>query len=267
MNYVPLSALDLAIAATLVLINGGISFAYSLRIERTLVIASVRMIVQLTLVALALRFIFAQTSPLWSLGFSVIVATGAILEIVMRQRYRFKAWLPLLATASPAFLSGLATTLLALAVIGPTPWYAPRYLLPILGLLTGNTLSGVSLVLDTLTTAAERERGAIEARLALGATRHTAFEDILRRALRTALMPVFNAMAAAGIVSLPGMMTGQVLAGIDPLEAAKYQVLIMFLISGATAIAVLAGAFATIHFITDDRHRLRLDHLVRAEKD
>lgn len=265
-SYVPLSYVDLAIAALIVAANGAISLAYSLKLEKSLAIAAVRMIVQLSAVAMVLRFIFEQVSPLWSLAFAAVMAGGALLEIITRQHYRFKTWLPMLLTASPAFLAGLATTLIALAVIGPSPWYAPRFMLPILGMLVGNTLSGVSLVLDTLTSAAQRERPAIEARLALGASRHQAFQDILRRALRTGMMPVLNAMAAAGIVSLPGMMTGQILAGIDPIEAAKYQILIMFLIAGATAIAVLGAGIGAVHYMTDDRHRLRLDYLVTAKE-
>ncbi|MEZ5899908.1 MAG: iron export ABC transporter permease subunit FetB [Hyphomicrobium sp.] len=264
-SYVPLSFSDLAIATTLVVLNGAISFAYRLKLEKSLAIAAVRMIVQLAAVALALRFIFQQVSPLWTIGVASMVAAGATFEVITRQQHRLKGWLGLLLSASPAFLSGLVTTFLALAVIQPAPWYAPRFLLPILGLLTGNTLSGVTLVLDTLTSAATRERNTIEARLALGATRYEAFQDILRQAMRTGLTPVLNAMAAAGIVSLPGMMTGQILAGIDPVEAAKYQIMIMFLIAGATAISVLAAGLAMVHFITDDRHRLRLDMLVRAK--
>jgi putative ABC transport system permease protein len=264
-SYVPLSYLDMALAALLVVANGAISYFYHLKLEKSLAIAVLRMMVQLAAVALVLRFIFEQVSPWWSIAFALVMAGGALLEIIMRQQYRFKALGPLLLTASPAFIAGLLTTLIALAVIAPDPWYAPRFLLPILGMLTGNTLSGVALVLDALTSSAQRERNVIEARLALGATRREAFGDILRRALRTGLMPVMNAMAAAGIVSLPGMMTGQILAGIDPLEAAKYQILIMFLIAGATAIAVVASALAAVHFLTDERHRLRLDYLVAAK--
>lgn len=266
-SYVPLSYIDLIIAAALVAINGAISFVFRLRLEKSLAIASVRMIVQLALVALILKFIFAQTSPLWSLLFAAAMAAAAGAEIIMRQERRFRSWSALLVSSSPAFLAGLITTLIALAVIRPEPWYTPRILLPILGMLVGNALSGVALVLDTLTSAANRERNIIEARLALGAPRYTAFNGILRRALRTGLMPILNAMAAAGIVSLPGMMTGQILAGIDPVEAAKYQILIMFLIAGATAIAVLAGALAAVHLLTDDRHRLRLDRLRTPSKN
>lgn len=266
-SYVPLSMADLIIAATLVALNGAISFAYGLKLEKSLTIASLRMIVQLAAVALVLKFIFEQTSALWTLLFAAVMAIGAAAEIVMRQERRFKGWRALLLSSSPAFLAGLVTTFIALAVIQPSPWYAPRFLLPILGMLVGNALSGVALVLDAMTSAAARERTEIEARLALGATKFTAFESILRRSLRTGLMPILNAMAAAGIVSLPGMMTGQILAGIDPVEAAKYQVMIMFLIAGATAVAVLAGGIAAVHLLTDERHRLRLDRLSAPQRD
>lgn len=266
-SYVPLSMIDLIIAATLVALNAAISIAYGLRLEKSLAIASIRMVLQLAAVALVLKFIFGQTSALWTILFAVVMAVAAGFEIVMRQERRFKDWRAMLLSSSPAFLAGLLTTLIAMAVIQPQPWYAPRMLLPILGMLVGNALSGVALVLDAMTSAAVRERTAIEARLALGATRIEAFEDIQRRSLKTGLMPVLNGMAAAGVVSLPGMMTGQILAGIDPVEAAKYQIMIMFLIAGATAIAVLAGALASVHLLTDDRHRLRLDRLAAPAKD
>ncbi len=266
-SYMPLSMSDLVIAATLVALNGAISFAYGLRLEKTLAIASLRMAVQLAAVALALKFIFAQTSPVWTIMFAVVMAVASCAEIVMRQERRFQGWRAMLLSSSPAFAAGLVTTFIALSVIQPQPWYAPRILLPILGMLVGNALSGVALVLDAMTSAATRERTAIEARLALGATRFVAFENILRRSLKTGLMPILNAMAAAGVVSLPGMMTGQILAGIDPVEAAKYQVMIMFLIAGATAIAVLAGALASVHLLTDERHRLRLDRLTAPAKN
>jgi len=149
-------------------------------------------------------------------------------------------------------------------VIGPQPWYAPRYVLPILGMVLGNTLTSISLALQTLTEGAERERGAIEARIALGATRFEAFADVLRRAIVTAMTPLLNTMSVAGIVSLPGMMTGQILAGADPAEAAKYQIMIMFVLSGASGLGALAAAYGGVLLLTDARHRLRLDRLTAA---
>jgi putative ABC transport system permease protein len=132
-------------------------------------------------------------------------------------------------------------------------------------MVLGNTMNAVSLALDSLATAATRERAAIEARLALGADRATAMRSVAHQALRTGLMPVFNAMSAAGIIALPGMMTGQILAGADPVEAVKYQILIMFLIAGGTGIGVFLGVTIGTRRLSDPCHRLRLDRLKAAD--
>ncbi|MEL7048483.1 MAG: ABC transporter permease, partial [Pseudomonadota bacterium] len=95
----------------------------------------------------------------------------------------------------------------------------------------------------------------------LGQPRFEAFKDVLSQSLKTGLLPILNAMAASGIVALPGMMTGQILAGADPVDATKYQILIMFAIAGSTALGVLLAGLGTLYLLTDDRHRLRLDRL------
>ncbi len=133
-------------------------------------------------------------------------------------------------------------------------------------MILGNTMTGVSLGLDTLNTSVHRERNAIEAQLLLGATRWHATAPFVRRALRSGFMPIINAMAATGVVSLPGMMTGQILSGVEPTEAVKYQLLIMFLIGGATGFGVLIAVLGSTWRLTDERHRLRLDRLVGGEK-
>ena len=128
-------------------------------------------------------------------------------------------------------------------------------------MILGNTMTGVSLGLDTLHSALFRERITIEARLLLGMARFEAVQPVMRRALRSGFTPIINSMAATGVVSLPGMMTGQILSGVDPQEAVKYQLLIMFLIGGATGLGVLAAVFSSVLRLTDNRDRLRLDRL------
>src|SRR5690606_35195314 len=113
----------------------------------------------------------------------------------------------------------------------------------------------------SLLNGAARERSAIEAQLMLGATRWQATLPVTREALRNALMPIINTMAATGIVSFPGMMTGQILAGADPMEAVKYQMLILFLIAGGTAFGSVSAVVGGIYRLTDTRHRLRLERL------
>ncbi len=87
----------------------------------------------------------------------------------------------------------------------------------------------------------------------------------LREAVRSGMLPIVNAMAATGLVAIPGMMTGQILAGADPADAIRYQLLIMFMIAGGAGLGVFAAVYAGARRLTDARHRLRLDRLAGAE--
>jgi putative ABC transport system permease protein len=148
-----------------------------------------------------------------------------------------------------------------LTQLRPEPWYHPRYALPLLGMMLGNTMTGISLGLDVLTIGLVRERAAVESCLALGGTRYQALLPVVRDALRSGFMPTINGMAATGLVSIPGMMTGQILAGVEPIDAVKYQLLIMFLIAGGTGLGTLAAVMGGVRLLTDHRHRLRLDRI------
>jgi putative ABC transport system permease protein len=262
MTYVPLTSLDLVLAAALLVVNGAISWFFRLRLEASIAIAAVRMVVQLAIVALILKFIFAQSSPVWTVMLGFVMALAAGLEVVGRQHRKLGGWAAWgFSTATLLFIGVTFTGIGVAGIIAPDPWYAPRYILPILGMVLGNTMTAISLVLDTFSEAASRERNAIEARLALGAPRFEAMSSVLHQALRTGMMPILNSMATTGIVALPGMMTGQILAGVEPVEAAKYQVLIMFLIASATALGAFCGGLGAVLLLSDNRHRLRLDRL------
>ena len=260
MNYVVLSYWDLALASVLILVNGALSLAFRLGIERRLLWSAVRMCVQLGAIGFVLKFIFAQTSPVWTvaLGLAMILLAGR--EIRSRQTHVFSGlWTYGIGTSTMMFSATLVLVFALAGLIQPEPIHAPRYVLPLLGMLLGNTMTGIGLGLDTLTRTAKREKAAIEAHIALGHSRVEALREPVREALRTGSMPIVNAMAASGIVSLPGMMTGQILAGVEPVEAVKYQILIMFLISGATGLGVLTAVIGAAWRLTDERHRLRLD--------
>jgi len=262
MTYVALSYGDLAVAATLILVNGAISLAFRLGVARHLAIAATRMIVQLGAVGFVLKFIFTQTSPLWTIGLALVMIAVAGREVMARQTTPFTGWWAYgLGTSTLLFVGTMTTVFGVGLLVRPEPWYAARFILPILGMMLGNTLTGISLALETLTTTARRERTAIEARIALGAPRMEALAEAMRQAMKTGTLPIINAMAASGVVSLPGMMTGQIISGVDPVEATKYQLLIMFLLAGATALAVLLATLGGAHLLTDERHRLRLDRL------
>jgi putative ABC transport system permease protein len=157
--------------------------------------------------------------------------------------------------------SGLVTVFALLTALRPNPWYDPRYAIPLLGMILGNCMTGIALGLDTLTTSLVSRRAGVEAQLMLGASRQVALAPVTRQALRSALMPVINSMSATGIVSLPGMMTGQILGGVPPAEAVKYQILVMFMIAGGTGLGAVTAVLGGAYRLTDGRHRLRLDRL------
>ena len=266
MSFISLNYTDLAIAALLVILNGALSISLQLGLERQLAIATVRMIVQLLLVGLVLTTLFSLVSPTWTALAALAMVLFAGREIMARQERRLKGfWSYGLGTGCMLMAASLVTIFALLTQLQADPWYHPRYTLPLLGMILGNTMTGISLGLHTLTTGLVRDKAAIEAQLMLGSTRQEALLPAKRAALRSALMPIVYSMAATGLVSLPGMMTGQILAGVEPVEAVKYQLLIMFLIAGGTGLGAVTAVIAAAFRLTDSRHRLRLDRLAPAK--
>jgi putative ABC transport system permease protein len=262
MSLVILSPFDLALASGLVLLLAAMSWWLHLGVARRVLIAAARSTVQLMLVGLVLKVLFAETHPLLIGSMALFMLSVVGIEVLHRQKRRFRGTWGYGIGALSMFLSSFSVLVLALTVIVRVePWYQPQYLIPLLGMLLGNTMSGVAIALDNLTRGAWDARGRIEARLLAGATWSQAIEDIRRDALRSGLIPIVNAMATAGLVSLPGMMTGQILAGSPPMEAAKYQLLMMFLISAGTGAGSVTAVWIGSSRLFDERERLRLDRL------
>ncbi|NQU62448.1 MAG: iron export ABC transporter permease subunit FetB [Rhodospirillales bacterium] len=262
MSFIALSYWDIALAALLLIFNAVLSVAFQLRLGARLLIAGTRMVVQLTLVGLVLKTLFALASPMFTGFAALVMVLFAGREAMARQDRRFTGfWSYGIGTGSMMAAATIVTVFGLTTQIAADPWYDPRYALPILGMILGNTMNGVSLSLERLVSGAHLQRGAIEARLMLGAEMGEAIRGVVSDAMRAGLTPIINSMAAAGLVSLPGMMTGQILAGVDPVEAVKYQILIIFMIAGGTGLGTFAAVIAGAKRLTDSRHRLRLDRL------
>jgi putative ABC transport system permease protein len=262
MSLISLGPLDLALASALVLLLAGLSWRLNLGVERRILVAALRSTVQLMLLGLVLKVLFDTTEPILIGALALIMLSVAGWEVMARQKRRYRGPWGYGIGALSMFVSSFSVTVLALTVIiRVEPWYQPQYLIPLLGMLLGNTMSGIAIALDALTRQAAENRNRIEARLLLGATWSQAIAEIRRDALRSGLIPIVNAMATAGLVSLPGMMTGQILAGSPPMEAAKYQLLIMFLISAGTGLGSVAAVWIGSRRLFDERERLRLDRL------
>ena len=259
---VTLTITDLVIAAVLVGLLALLSIRLQTGISRQLVIAAARTAIQLSLIGLVLKVLFANAQLGWVTAMAMFMLLVAGREVMARQERRFKGWWGYAVGTFSMFLSSFTVTVFALVVIlGDTPWYTPQYAIPLLGMLLGNTMNGIAIAMDRLTHAAWEQRGVIEARLMLGERWDVAVSDMRRQAIRSGMIPIINAMAAAGIISLPGMMTGQILAGAAPVDAVKYQILIMFLITAGTGLGTMAAVTIGSKHLFDKRQRLCLDRL------
>jgi putative ABC transport system permease protein len=134
-------------------------------------------------------------------------------------------------------------------------------------MLLGNGLTGISLSLDRLLDDLEDHRTTIEARLALGATLWEAILPEMRDGIKNGLIPIINSMMVVGLVSLPGMMTGQILAGADPINAVSYQILIMFMIASATALGTILLCMLAFRALAHPEHRIRWERIVERDGD
>jgi putative ABC transport system permease protein len=259
---VKLSTLDLGIAALLVLALALLSMRLKAGISRQLLIAAARTAIQLTLIGLVLKTLFANVHLAWVTLMALFMLLVAGREVMVRQKRRFRGWWGYALGTVSMFLSSFTVAVFTLVVIlGETPWYTPQYAIPLLGMLLGNTMNGIAIAMDRLTTTAWDQREIIEARLMLGQSWDQAISAIRQQAVSSGLIPIINAMAAAGVISLPGMMTGQILAGAPPVEAVKYQILIMFLITVGTGLGTLSAVTIGSRRLFDARQRLCLDRL------
>jgi len=262
MTPILLTPFDLAIAAVLIVLDAALSLALRLGVHRQILVAAVRMVAQLTIVGLVLRHVFASASPAATLAVILFMIAAATREVATRPKQRLRRHMNVQISAAVVSCAGFATVLLALTTaVRPTPWYEPRYAIPLMGIVLGSVLNAASLALDGILDGVVRERARIEARLALGTPFRDAIGPLVRNATRRGMIPVANQMSAAGIITLPGIMTGQLLAGMDPMEAVKYQILLMFLLAGASGLASVGAALLAVRALSDDRQRLRLDRL------
>lgn len=231
---------QLALATGFMLVTGVISLRLALGVGRDLVIATVRTYVQLIVLGLVLRWVFGIDSPWIVLAILALMMAAAAQAIVRRAP-----------DAPPGILGSSMLTMLltgftvTFAVTGlivqVEPWYRAQYVIPIAGMVLGNSMNGVALALERTFADMDSHAEEMLSLVALGASPWEAAGDTVRVAIRAGLIPTINSMATAGLVFIPGMMTGQVLAGADPLHAAYYQIVVMLMVSAATALgSVLA---------------------------
>ena len=244
MNEIELDSSDLALALGMIGVAVALSAWQKLGLEGQLVFAAGRSLLQLLVVGYTLAFVFAFDNPwviLLVLGMMLTIAA-----IVSRNRIgKIKGLLPLV-WGSLLISSAFTLSYVIVLIIQPSSWYDPQYLIPLAGMILGNAMNSATLAGERLASQMSHHRLEIETYLCLGATPQQAIAFYRKEAVRVGLIPTLNQMMVVGLVSLPGMFTGQVLAGSDPLNAASYQILILLAIALTNLIAtslITAGVY------------------------
>ncbi|WP_035985053.1 ABC transporter permease [Leptolyngbya sp. KIOST-1] len=264
-NYIVIGYGQLALSALLILVNVALSAVLRLGLAQSLLIGTLRMVVQLLLIGFVLEWLFTQDNALIILAIALVMTAIAGVAAVNRTQRRFVGiyWNSLLSVLGA---SALVTGFAMVGIIRVQPWYDPQYLIPMLGMVLGNTLNGISLGLDRFMEGLIGQRDQVETLLALGATRWEAAHGQVRNAIRVGMIPTINSMMVMGLVSLPGMMTGQILAGADPIDAVRYQIVILFMIAAGAALGLFGVVLLAYRRLLSPDHQLRLDYLEKASR-
>jgi putative ABC transport system permease protein len=253
---VMLDAWDMAWISACLLLNVLLSLILQLGMTRSLLIAGTRTVVQLLAVGYVLQQVFAADRPLFVLALLLGMGLLAGQAVNSRTRHRYPGQFRI-AAGSLMFPAFLMTSYAVLVVVQPEDPFDPAYLIPLMGMVFGNSLTAVSLAIDRFVSSMVEQRNEVEVMLGFGASRAEAVRPFVRDAVRTGMMPMINAMTVVGIVSLPGMMTGQILGGTAPELAVRYQILIMFLLAGSTAMGAGLAVLWLRRHLLDPQDRLR----------
>lgn len=207
--------------------------------RKLLFISSLRMTLQLILIGYILVYVLDNPNPFLTSGIILIMLSFAVFNVYQRTKptinMNFKKIIAL------AMFIGVSINLIyfMFVILQLDPWYEPQYFIPVSGMIIGKTMTGVSLGVNNLLKSMNDKKDQIEGALMLGASPQTASKSFINEAFDEAMLPTINAMVGMGIVFLPGMMTGQIIAGQSPLTAVKYQISVMLGVLGTVSVTVL----------------------------
>ncbi|MBV9388794.1 MAG: iron export ABC transporter permease subunit FetB [Chroococcidiopsidaceae cyanobacterium CP_BM_ER_R8_30] len=256
-DLIQLSLVDLVWSLGMIAIAIGLSAWERLGLEWSLAVATGRTVLQLLVVGYLLASVFALNNPWAVLGIIAVMLT--IAAVVARNRIGRKSPL-LLPLIWGAILVSTALTLsyTTFLVIHPQSWYEPQYLIPLAGIILGNAMNAAALGGERLVSTVNASQVEIETHLSLGATPQQAVAQYRQDAIKAGLIPTLNQMMVVGVVTLPGIITGQLLSGVNPLDAALYQMLIMFMLAFATLITVVIVTRGLCHQFFSQAAQLRM---------
>lgn len=228
----------------------------SIHREKDVLVATIRMSVQLVIAGFILEYIFNNEHLLLTMGVLVLMIGFAIYTAIKRIKHDVPRPMKKLIAISLTIGVTISLSYFIFVVIGLSPWYKATYVIPIAGMIVGNAMTGITLGVNTYMNEMSSKKQLVEGALMLGATPKEATRAIADRAFDAAMTPILNNMIGMGIVFLPGMMTGQILGGASPLVSINYQIAIMLGILGAVALSVILFAVLGYKTFFNDRDQL-----------
>lgn len=237
-QIIDISTGKLLLAFVFIIAAQASSLFYHLGLHRDIALGTLRTFAQLFLMGYVLTYILGSDNFLLTVAIFAVMVISAMFIIKGRVKekqiaYILPTFLTMLITyfATAVFVSGM--------IVGTTPWWEPRYFIPTGGMVIGNSMSAIAIALERLFGEMRQQREVVEMKLALGADYREASSDVFRIAVTAGMIPSINAMMGVGLVFIPGMMSGQILSGTDPLIAIRYQIVVMFMLVGSTAVTSL----------------------------
>ena len=237
MEYIEISNWGLFGSIVFMLLVAFIAFLAKLGITKSIFVGTIRSFVQLILMGYVLSFIFDANK--WYFTILIVLVMYIFGAWDSYKSIKFKPKNIFVNSLLAMFLGSIfPLAFMFYALLSIKPWFNPQYTIPISAMVISNTMSGISICLNHFGSNLKLRRNEVEAKLSLGASTNLATEDFQKSSIKAGLIPTINALMVLGIVKLPGMMTGQIIGGVDPVESVKYQLLIMYIISASTAVSL-----------------------------
>jgi len=260
-SFYHLSWSDVFASLVLIVLAIGLLKRWQVKLEKTLLIGTFRTFLQLSVMGYLLTFFFQQRHWIVMVGLVLIMILVASYEGYRRQRTSRIPHYFLIVVGSLLLTVTVVLGTILNFILEVKPWFYPYAMIPLAGMIIGNGLNSITLATNRLMGELRHRERELEVYLSLGAPPRIAVQDCLRESLRAALLPNINAMMMVGLVQIPGVMTGQILAGVDPLQAIRYQIMIMYMwVTTVILVDVLVLSLVYRQFFTD-REQLRYDLL------
>ncbi|MCM7514672.1 iron export ABC transporter permease subunit FetB [Enterobacter hormaechei] len=242
---------SLALSMVLVLVAIVVSYREKLGLEKDILWSIARAVIQLIIVGYVLKYIFNVNHAVLTLLMVLFICFNAAWNAQKRSKYIDKAFISSLI----AITTGTALTLAVLVLSGSIE-FTPMQVIPISGMIAGNAMVAVGLCYNNLGQRFSSEQQQLQEKLSLGATPKVASAQLIRDSIRSSLIPTVDSAKTVGLVSLPGMMSGLIFAGIDPVKAIKYQIMVTFMLLATASLSTIVACYLTYRKFYNSRHQL-----------